>query len=288
MEQKDQLYRYYSKMMPIEACDINLKDLKNLYDKLDEKKEIAIESEHKAIDNFALPKEEKEKMKENVKEWIKVNIMVAGTKGERLASGSKEVFDKINFEISSIRYDNYLVFEYNTKMRPKNYFEIALDFTKPKISDFSSNPGKKTPNESRIIVAGMDEVWTNGIYSIVKDYFKERSSLRQLINSSGIYDIILWLIVIPYGFIMLNKLINYLKGRLNIIDSVLFVFIGLYFMVSLILIWRVFFGFVRWLFPPLEYISEKRNKRLLLKGFVWILFLGIVVHYFVKLISILF
>ena len=288
MEQKDQLYRYYSRMMPIEACDINLKDLKDLYEKLDEKKEIAIEPELKAIDNFALSGEKKEKRKKDVKEWMKVNIIVAGTKGKHLASNSKELFDKINFEILSIRYDNYLIFEYNTKMRPKNYFEIVLDFTKPKISDFSLNLSKKTPNESRIIVAGMDEVWTKGIYSIVKDYFKERSSLRQLINSSGIYDIILWLILMPYGFIMLNRLINYLKGRLNIIDSVLFIFIGLYFMLSLILIWRVFFGFVRWLFPPLEYISERLNKRLLLKGFVWILFLGIVVHYFVKLISILF
>jgi len=288
MEEKDELYKHYSKTMPIGACDIKIEDLKDLYDKLDEKNKMAVELQCKAIDDLSFTKEEKDKIKENVKKWINVNMRITGTKGGYLSSFSKKVLDKINFEILTITYEDYFAFEYNTRMKPRNYFEITLDFTKSKILDFSSSPSKATYNTSRILVAGIDEVWTSGIFSIVKDYFKERSSLRQLINSSGIYDVILWLIVIPYGLITLNKLISNLQSTLDITNTVLLVFIGLYFMLSLALIWTVFFGFVRWLFPPLEYISERHNKRSLLKVVVWALFLGIVVHYFVKLISILF
>lgn len=247
--------------MEISSLSINKEDLKKLCLKLQERANSASDIE---INNYVqgnMDNETFEKNKKRILELFQLSVTITGKNNEEISGSVEEIFSSSNFpnEVKYLFIDTKIKFKVENYY-PLNEFRIFLDFTKPKLLDFSFGPSNQTPNESNFEVCGYDITWVNGVFNEMKSFFEERKSSVSFFHKHSIYDILLYLIGLPLGFWVCYKLSFSIDNLFenNFMTNMTY----LYIMIFSLLVFRLLFHYIRWVSPLVDYEHEKSNTKL--------------------------
>ncbi|MCR9226627.1 MAG: hypothetical protein NXH90_04290 [Flavobacteriaceae bacterium] len=277
---KNKLYK------PIESLAINREDLLRFLQTLQERANSACDMECNHVDSL-VPLDNLEKIKENLKGCSTLKLTVVGSDGEELFGTIDEVFDSVSFpeHIESLYVNSGLLYESQFNYYPRNRFNVLLDFSRPKVFDFSFLPSDKTPNNSNFSVEGYDNTWVNGVFNEMDNFFDRRSSRFSGIHKNSIYDIIVWSLGIPMGFWSCFKLGSFISGVFtsNFMENAFYVYV---FFLSLFIL-RILFHYFRWLYPKIQYKSTK-DISTIHRGFFYIITTGIISAFLYDILGLLF
>jgi len=219
--------------------------------------------------------------KKLIRENYALRISLNGTNGEYLWGPIDEVFNSPNFpdSVSSIFIDSSTQLKSTFNFFQRNEFILFLDFSKPRIFDFSIIPSHATPNESNLKVRGRDTSWVNGILMESRSFFSSRSSLLSFVHGQIIYDLLLWLIAMPMAFRVCFKatptIIGHAPGHSQFIASALYVYI----FIIICLAFRFIFHYIRWVCPLIEF-KARRSRILVHRVFLSAILVGVLGSFF--------
>lgn len=247
--------------LDVSSFSLDREELKIFCDILQERAYGAAEIE---VGLFKKNEQTDEQYQANIKtlrESFELKITVCGLTGEELWGSIEEVFGSVNFpnQVKSLYVDSESTLRYVHNYFPHNSFKIYLDFTKPKIFDFSLLPSHGTPNESNIEVKGYDATWVNGVFSEIKSFIRDRSSTLSVVHNHSVYDILLWLLGFPLSLWVCGKLSTTIQGAFGGNKPLLASALYLYTFLATLFLFRVLFHYLRWVCPLVEYKS-KGNK----------------------------
>jgi hypothetical protein len=99
-------------------------------------------------------------------------------------------------------------------------------------------------------------MWVNGVFYEIDSFIKVNPSSVPNVHKGGIYDVLVWLFGIPFGFwlcyrvILLNFTLFKSHSFLENVFLTYCFFIGLFFL-------RILFHYFRWVYPMIEFKSKK-------------------------------
>ncbi|MGA3286207.1 MAG: hypothetical protein ABSD46_02140 [Bacteroidota bacterium] len=276
------------------SCNIDIRTLKKLFGKLNECCREAATIELSKLRQGTMTTEQYEKFKNDVAESYKINVEILGKKGEYFSSTSESLLDEnvLPSQLVRLTFNSEFLFKTAFNAVPMNSVKIIIDFNKATVLDFSSNPSHPTSNDSVIDVLGQTESWVDGVYKAVNDILKECSTHRTWLHRRGIYDLFLWLFIIPLSFWNLHKLVLGFPTFFNAISGVIQVFVSIYFLLLIILLYRAFFSYARWVFPYIELSSTSKTTstrhRIFFTGLTLTLTYGLLKDLIKRIIEIIF
>jgi hypothetical protein len=134
---------------------------------------------------------------------------------------------------------------------PQNSFAIALDFKRTRIGDLTNLALTEGLGSSTVSVTGVNSTWVNAVDHELRTFFTERAIRRGWLHSKFAYDFTLVFLAFP---LILDGIYN-LDNRLStLIKLPAAVFVALYVYLVLVGLYgfRIFFNYVKWVFPKIE------------------------------------
>jgi hypothetical protein len=125
-------------------------------------------------------------------------------------------------------------------------------------------------------ISGLEEGWVIETYDKLKEFFDARSTGRIYIHKSGVYDAFLYIVVIP---IFLYAFYRFEFNNPNFIDRVpkiTIIAIYVYSFLFISVVGRLLFQYARWLFPLVEYTSDKRWSPTTQRALLLMVFVGMI------------
>jgi hypothetical protein len=243
----------------IGSLTLDKDDLRKLLNILQQRANAASEIEYKKFEAFK--PENLENIKRDLDYCAILMISVTGYQNEELFGTIDDVFNSISFpeQVKTIFVNSELRYQEPYKYHPVNSFKLLIDFSKPKVLDFSFQPSQATPNESEFQVQGSDSTWVNGVFHEIDAYINNRPAKFSKAHRGSIYDFLVWLFGIPLGFYVCYKVIQLNIPFLNdhsFFESILLTycfFLSLFFL-------RILFHYFRWVFPMIEYKCKKERS----------------------------
>lgn len=217
-----------------------------------------------------------DQIRKELNECAILKIGIKGNRNEDLFGTIDDVFNSVSFpeSIESLYINSDLHYRSIYKYNPQNSFKLFIDFTKPKVFDFSFAPNEKTPNESEFGVEGSDNTWVNGVFHEIDSFFKFKQSRFSKVHRGSIYDFLVWFMGIPFGFAMCYNFINL---KLDVFKHHTFfenIILTYIFFLSLFIL-RISFHYFRWVYPMIEYKS-KNNRSIIHQAALASISLGII------------
>ncbi|HHF3091924.1 TPA: hypothetical protein ACPJ00_000787 [Vibrio diabolicus] len=260
--------------MQISSLSFDKDELRRFCDILQERANAAAEIEASLFLQNDQTQEEYERNLVTLRESFTLKITIAGTNGEELWGTISEVFDSVNFpeNVKSLYVDSQSTLKHVHNYYPHNYFVVFLDFSKPKVLDFSLLPSYGTPNESNLEVSGYDATWVNGVFSELKNYISSKSSTLSVVHRHSIYDVLLWFMGFPLSFWICSRFSPYIENLK--ISSVFFESaLYMYSFVATLFVFRLLFHYLRWVCPLVEF-RLANNKMLMHRAIFGVLSVG--------------
>jgi hypothetical protein len=254
------IFSYIKTRGKILPCIIDLSYLKKLFEILKEINNDAvhihlgnIDGRYKALNDDS-KREEYEKLKKDIMDEYKIHVQITGPKGEYLASDSSSIFneERLPDSLSSVKFDNSFFYKIRFNMNPELLINVDLDFSKPPLLDFITNPSYPTANNSIIQVFGENETWVEGSHEKILSSLKERRSKRAWLHQKNVYDLFLWFFILPISFWNLRKIDVMISPMLDKYSTILKVAVYVYIFIVILNLFRFAFNWLRWIFPYLE------------------------------------
>lgn len=257
MNQQNQAILTTELSQQITSCAFSKDDLKNLCEILQESSLAAAEDEISHYAPMDRPIEQIVEDKNTLRSGFELQVNVLGIDNKGLTGTIPAVFNSPRFpnKVKSLYIDSEFELNNLHNWSPRNRFRLFIDFTKPDIFNLSLSPSISTPNDSHILVNGLNSDWVSGVYTKVTDFIKDKRTRRTFFHKHSVYDFILLLIGLPFAFWLAYKLsgvINSIFGEFSIFVQN-GVYVGLFFLV--IHLFRALFIYARWGFPIVEYIG---------------------------------
>jgi hypothetical protein len=252
--------RTFTTSAPIKACRLRREDLARLYRIINDRQ---IEYGQMFVTQVLaqLPTESPEQFKERsarVANAFVTTVNVTGSNNE-IVSGSGE-----HFVASENIPDNILTVFYTTIAGPnaagisreflQNKATLLLDFSRPSILDFTKLPTFATPNNSNFEISASSEAWFTTLNTRVTQLFDERRTGFNWLHRQGIYDLLLFIIGLPFALWIdyhFSSSIDKLKLSIVLASGI---YVYLFF--AGLFIFRGIFTYSRWVFPKIEIQSE--------------------------------
>jgi len=262
MPEENKIIISNSRSSPIHSCILDKEDLKKLCETLEKKCAEALKIE---IDKFKRPdnmeEEDYQKIKENIKNNLKLSVMVIGKKDKHMIGENYSIFDNTDFpeDLSIVNFGNSFRYKWIFGYEPKNIFQIVIDFSKVQILS-SVDPSQSTVNNSNITVRGSDETWVSGVYGNVSSFFEGKKTNRDWLHKRFVYLLFLFIFVFPITFRIIYRTDNFLKLLNTNIPSVLSIAIYVYIFFLALTVFRILFNYFRWVFPLIEFKTKAGTK----------------------------
>jgi hypothetical protein len=195
--------RTFTTLAPIKACRLRRDDLARLHRIINERQ---IEY-GKTLVNHVLaqqPSETPDQFRERqarVSNAFVTTVNITGSNKE-IVSGSGEHF--LSGENIS---DNILTVFYTTIAGPnavgvtflENRATLLRDFSRPSILDFTKLPTFATPNNSNFEISAASEAWFTTLNTRLTRLFDERRTGCNWLHQPGIYDLLLFIVGLPFA-----------------------------------------------------------------------------------------
>lgn len=270
---------------PIDSLAINKDNLLRFLRLLQERANSACEMECNHVESL-IATENLEKTKEDLRSCAALRTTVVGHGGEELFGSIEEVFDSVSFpeQVKSLYVSSDTIYRSKFNYFPRNRFEVFIDFSKPKVLDFSFFPSDMTPNNSTFNIEGFDNTWVNGVSSEVDKFFIKHSSKLSGIHKNSIYDLIVWTLGIPMAFWTCYKISPHIDSYYSsFMKNALYVYV---FFLSLFIL-RVLFHYFRWLYPKIQYKSAK-DSSMIHRSFFYVVTTGIIIAFIYDILRLVF
>ncbi len=212
--------------------------------------------------NTQLTETEFETLKKDVKDSYKIHVEIVGTKGEYLTSDSSSIFKEeyLPDVVMGVNFDNSFFYKNAFDRNPSLLIDVKLDFSKPPLIDFITSPSFATTNNSAISFLGENETWVEGAHQKVTSFLEPRQNRRPWLHGKNIYDLFVWVLVIPLTLWNLRKFDLFASHHLTQYSKVLIVGVYIYIFFAALNIFRFAFNYMRWLFPYLELKTSLKDK----------------------------
>lgn len=234
-------------------CRLSIEDLRSLCAQLQERANSAADIEWSHIkDRF---KDNREQAEAELRDGFVLRVSISGQAGADISGLAEEVFSSPNLpsDISSLYVHSGMPLRTLYNYVPRNAFELFLDFHRPHVLDFTVLPSSPTPNGSTFLVDGLDASWANGVFYELQAFFDRHRAIRWL-HKQMVYDCILWVVGLPLSFYVCYRLSPLLKTwDSDFLRAALYV----YAFLLMLLIFRAFFHYARWVFPAVEFIHSR-------------------------------
>lgn len=259
---ENQIYKSNQRVLNLPSCTFTLQSLEKLFEIF-----VAITKDAADIEANRLKKpegksdQELKELKDYCRSLYIVTIEVFGTRGEYSSAASTVVLQEkqLPHHVSKIVFDNSLKYNFELKKEPPNKIRLEIDFQKPRVFDFTANASLATPNASILFVAGNTETWVEGAYSKVYELLNEHRTNRNWLHVNNAYDLFLWLIIMPTAFVLLYKIDSLSQLSAKPISTVFVAAFYVYMLFAILYIFRVFFNYLRWVFPKLDLITSTKK-----------------------------
>jgi hypothetical protein len=265
-----------TKSNKIRSCAINIEDLKILYSLLEAKVREAKDyelAESQLIKQSANDK--KEELKQFIENLYKLSIHVFGERGEYLVGDEASIFDDRSFpnRVSQIIFDSAYYYKSATNLEPLNKLIVQFDFKKQMLFDFTNPLTAPALNLSSITISGISNTWVGGVYEEANKFLKEKEKKRNWLHKKHIYDVFLYFYFYPTAFWTIYRVSGLLKPKIST-----FILIGICFYVFMILLllMRIIFNYIRWIFPLIEFVPKYKSKMARHRAALFIILAGII------------
>ncbi|HXJ95267.1 MAG TPA: hypothetical protein VMT20_20695 [Terriglobia bacterium] len=138
----------------------------------------------------------------NTKNAFITTVVITGSNGE-VVTGQGEVFFDTTIlpeRIESIVYDTSIVPNAVLKITPTDRASFLLDFSRPPLLDFRTQPSAPTPNNSNWFVIGETESWSTSLSTRLREFFAERATGVSWLHAAATYDGLLLVLGFPLAF----------------------------------------------------------------------------------------
>ena len=268
MDQPIYTYKSNQRFSKIPSCTFDIKYFKKLFEIISDINREAAEIEVNVLNKryeqstYGVSKEDFEKLKKDVLESYKIHIQIFGTKGEFITSYSSSIFEEEHVPdfITSIKFDNSFFYKSVFNRNPQSLINVELDFSKPPLIDFVTSPSYPTLNNSIIHVLGEKETWVEGSHEKVISSLEERNNRRSWLHRKNVYDLFLWLLVLPVSLWNIRRFDLFASPYLSKFSTVLSVGVYLYIFIIIVNVFRFAFNYLRWLFPYLELKTSLKSR----------------------------
>lgn len=291
MENKDYTYKSNHIFAPLPSCTLTIHYFKKLYEILNKITKEAAEIEITKLTKAPNQSDEDfDKLKNYARSLYQLSIQIFGQKGEYIFSDSDSIFNEARLpdRITKIIFDNSIKYNFNLKKDPLNKVRLEFDFTKVKVFDFVTSPSRATTNTSTIRISGENETWVSGAYKNVIQSLKERANKWSWLHSANIYDLFIWLIVIPLGFFTIYKIERIFSLSTSGMSTVFIAAIYLYFFTIVLNIFRMIFNYARWIFPKMELVTSLKKGATVHRVILGAILLAILCSYIYDLLKLIF
>ena len=242
----------------ITSFSVEKTDLNRLFQILQERCHAAGEIEETNFKQMDQTDEIYEQNKIKIKQGFDLKLTVASLDGQELWGGINEIFDSPNFpdQIKSIYVNSEIPLRVPYNYYPRNSLELFFDFSKPELFNLSLLPSQETPNESNIAVKGYDSTWVHGVFNEFSNFIKRHPAKLTWLHKHSIYDLLVWLFGLPFGFWITYKLSNILNAIFDNFHSIVQSAAYVYVFLASLMLFRLLFHYARWVWPLIEYRSS--------------------------------
>lgn len=277
----------------IKCATLDLDDLSKLFEIIknhnEESKKHQLEfiDENRQKADRTFTDEEVGQFKNNLINKYVVGAEIYTKKGQYSRSfNPDDAFDKkkIPDDVIKLIISNTFLFNIQKEFIQPYKIIVELDFGRTTLLDLASNPSYETYNSSKVEIWGLVESWVDGVHDKIIAYFKERENNRQWLHRKNIYDIFLWLLIIPIIFWNMIKIDYWLKSKILETSSVISVFIYIYIFIITLLVFNLIFKYLRHSFPPLELKSNLNAKGKYIRFIMLTVASGIGVKYLIDIV----
>lgn len=256
----------------INSLSVDKDGLKRILQTLQTKATEACDLECDFIDSMNESQENLALAKDNAKKCSQIKVTIKGYNGEDLFGSIEEVFNPNIFpdKVKTVYVNSEAAYVSWYNHYPRNSFHLFIDFSKPRVFDFSIQPSDKTPNGSNFKVIGYNSTWVNGVFSELDRIFLNRKI--KFIHKVSTYDLLVWLVGIPFGFwacFRLSPIIYKSFGTNSFLANAFFVYI---FIASLFAM-RILFHYSRWVYPMVEF-KNKNDRAFLHRAALYTITIG--------------
>jgi hypothetical protein len=122
-------------------------------------------------------------------------------------------------------------------------------------------------------VEGYDATWANGVFREIDAFLDSKPSRLSIVHRHTIYDLVLYPLGIPFAFWLCHKatsIVQELVPESGFLQNSLYV----YLFAAAIILFRILFHYVRWVFPLVEYRAPT-SRALLHRASLAALVLGV-------------
>jgi len=236
-----------SRQWPVPACSLTLADLRRLFDILKSK---ASEATNEQLSQPRLPSQ----TDADVRDTMGLVLRTQGANGEWSVANSAAPIadDAAPALLTNVFYECGQLYRARYGgIFPQNSFAIALDFKRTPIGDLTNLALTEGLGTSTVSLTGVNSTWLNAVDLELRTFFGERANRRAWLHSKFAYDFVLVFIAFP---LILDGIYN-LDNRLSsLITLPAAVFVALYVYLVLVGLYgfRMFFNYVKWVFPKIE------------------------------------
>lgn len=243
------------------ACVLAVDDLRRLYVELDKKAVEALDKFLAAqVRNPGTSEADFEQLKQQARDAGHVTVSITGDSGELVVARSADVFapDYLPHKFVTVAYENTSGLQSFNVTLP-NRLNVHLDFSEPPgfiVYDPWSQP---TPNNTRIEVSGTDDTWVSATFQEVLDFFARRRRARRWLHGEVAFNLLNWFVGIPGALWTTFRLDQWLLSSVTGLPTGLRAAADIYLFLFGMLVFRVMFYSMRWMFPLVE-LEGARSK----------------------------
>jgi hypothetical protein len=257
-EEATKAWRNFDTTWPIVACRMRRDDLKRLYTLINERQveygkivlAALIQTHDETVEQF-------QQRRQRVSQAFVTTVSATGTDGEVVTGQGEDFLNSVNIP-EQIR----TVF-YSTETGPTVTFPgfvpqskatVLLDFSRRSLIDFTTVPTSPTKNASNFSVSSNSEVWFAALNSRLIKFFGDRKTSYNWLHQQGIYDLLLFVIIIPLALWIDHRLGSFevLRNAPSIVASAIYVYAFFF----VLYVYRMFFSYSRGVFPKVEIQSD--------------------------------
>jgi hypothetical protein len=260
---------------PVPSCALTRDDLRKLYRELEPRaREAVVEQLAWLSQPVGMDDAEFQRSKESVISRSGLTVNILGSRGEQVGGTHSGVLDDANLpdRITQISFDSAAAYRAQMNVNPLDRFLIRFDFTEPPNYGKYNPWDENTPNDSLIEVVGAKETWVTAVHENTLAFLRHRSRRRAWLHSSATFNIANYLIGFPLAFWVVFRLDQMFSTPLSRVPGVLKGAIYVYLVLMALLVFRVCFALLRWIFPVVELEgAPTKSARAAVSAFVFAL-----------------
>lgn len=196
----NEAWRNFTRRIAIEACKLQMDDLKRLYRILNEKQ---FEHRDRVMAKLScLENETTEQFgerKNKVHNSFITTVSITGVNGDVVMGHGEAIFDSAELpeKIISILYDTSFSPQAQIQYNPSDKISLLLDFSHPALLDLSNAPAAPTPNNSNYNIIAETDSWARSLSSKLNEFFGQKATNRNWLHQVATYDWLLLLLACP-------------------------------------------------------------------------------------------